>query len=62
MKDNPANQSVIAEMDPVGVVSEDGELLPLPERLRRQRQGREAPSSQTVQAPNGNGAAAGEPG
>lgn len=35
---NPANQALIAEMDPVGVVSESGELLPLPERMRRQTQ------------------------
>ncbi|ORX38576.1 spinocerebellar ataxia type 10 protein domain-domain-containing protein [Kockovaella imperatae] len=42
MKNNPANQAVIAEMDPVGIISESGELLPLPERLRRQRQA-EAP-------------------
>ena len=41
MKDNPANQAVIAEMDPVGVVSQSGELLPLPERLRRQRRSNE---------------------
>lgn len=34
---NAANQAVIAEMDPAGVVSETGELLPLPERMRRQR-------------------------
>ena len=33
---NPANQALIAEMDPVGVVSETGELLPLPERMRRE--------------------------
>ncbi len=35
---NPANQAIIAEMDPVGVISETGELLPLPERMRRQQQ------------------------
>ena len=34
---NPANQAIVAEMDPVGVISETGELLPLPERMRRQQ-------------------------
>ena len=38
MLDNPANQDIISQMDPVGVVSDTGEVLPLPERMRRQRQ------------------------
>lgn len=37
MWNNPANQAVIAQMDPVGVVSETGEVLPLPEKMRRKR-------------------------
>lgn len=35
MQNNPANQAVVKEMDPVGVVSETGEVLPLPEKMRR---------------------------
>ena len=35
MMNNPANQAIISEMDPVGAISETGELLPLPERMRR---------------------------
>lgn len=35
MRDNPTNQAVVKEMDPVGVVSEQGEVLPLPEKLKR---------------------------
>ena len=36
MLDNPQNQAIIGQMDPVGVVGENGELLPLPERMRRE--------------------------
>lgn len=35
MLDNPANQAVVKEMDPVGVVSETGEVLPLPEKFKQ---------------------------
>jgi len=35
MMGNPANQAIIAEMDPVGIVGENGELLPLPERMKK---------------------------
>jgi len=35
MRNNPENQAVVKEMDPVGVVSETGEVLPLPEKMRR---------------------------
>ena len=50
MMGNPANQSLIADMDPVGVVSESGELLPLPERLRRQRQAQASAGSNGQEA------------
>nr|ODN89096.1 hypothetical protein L203_02508 [Cryptococcus depauperatus CBS 7841] len=33
--DNPANQAIIRKMDPVGVLSETGELLPVPENMRK---------------------------
>lgn len=36
MLNNPANQAVVKEMDPVGVVSDTGEVLSLPDKLRRQ--------------------------
>lgn len=36
MLNNPANQAIIREMDPVGVLSDTGELLPVPDRMRRQ--------------------------
>jgi ataxin-10 len=42
MKDNPANQAIIAEMDPVGIVGDNGELLPLPERLKKAKAGQAA--------------------
>lgn len=35
MMGNPANQEIIKQMDPVGIVGENGELLPLPERLKK---------------------------
>lgn len=35
MWNNPANQAVVTQMDPIGVVSETGEVLPLPEKMRR---------------------------
>lgn len=38
MLDNPANQAIVTQMDPLGVVSETGEVLPLPEKMRRKRQ------------------------
>jgi ataxin-10 len=39
MLGNPANQAIIDEMDPVGVLSETGELLPVPERMKRRGNG-----------------------
>lgn len=38
MLNNPANQAVISQMDPVGVISDQGEVLPLPEKMRRKKQ------------------------
>ncbi|WVQ99934.1 hypothetical protein IAU59_007077 [Kwoniella sp. CBS 9459] len=36
MLNNPANQAIITQMDPIGVLSDDtGELLPLPEKMRK---------------------------
>ncbi len=35
MLNNPANQAIITQMDPVGVISEEGEVLPLPEKMRK---------------------------
>lgn len=35
MLGNPANQALIGQMDPVGVLGENGELLPVPERMKR---------------------------
>lgn len=35
MMGNPENQAVIAKMEPLGVVGEDGVLEPLPEKLRK---------------------------
>jgi ataxin-10 len=37
MRNNPANQAVVKEMDPVGVVSDSGEVLPLPEKLKQKK-------------------------
>lgn len=37
MLGNVENQAVVDRMDPVGVIGEDGEVLPLPEKMRRQR-------------------------
>ena len=37
MLNNPANQAVIGKMDPVGVLGDNGELLPVPDRMKRQR-------------------------
>lgn len=37
MLDNPENQKIIAQMDPVGVLGQDGEVLPVPERMQRDR-------------------------
>lgn len=36
MLNNPANQAIVREMDPVGVLSDTGELLPVPDRMKRQ--------------------------
>ena len=38
MLNNPANQAIIGEMDPVGVLSETGEVLPVPEKMKRKKQ------------------------
>ncbi|ORY35467.1 spinocerebellar ataxia type 10 protein domain-domain-containing protein [Naematelia encephala] len=38
MHNNPANQALIAQMDPIGVVADTGEVLPLPEKMRRHGQ------------------------
>lgn len=35
MTGNPANQAIIAQMEPLGLVGEDGELKPLPEKMRK---------------------------
>ncbi|TYJ51520.1 hypothetical protein B9479_007904 [Cryptococcus floricola] len=35
MRNNPANQDVIKQMNPVGVLSDTGELLPLPEKMKK---------------------------
>jgi hypothetical protein len=33
---NPANQAIISKMDPVGIISDEtGEILPLPEKMRK---------------------------
>jgi len=37
MMHNPANQAIIAQMDPIGVQSETGEVLPLPEKMRKKQ-------------------------
>ncbi|OCF37853.1 hypothetical protein I316_00077 [Kwoniella heveanensis BCC8398] len=37
MLNNPANQAIITQMDPIGVLSDDtGELLPLPDKMKKQ--------------------------
>lgn len=35
MLNNLANQAIIKEMDPIGVLSETGELLPVPEKMKK---------------------------
>ncbi|WWD19023.1 hypothetical protein CI109_103480 [Kwoniella shandongensis] len=35
MLNNPSNQAIIKQMDPVGVLSDTGEVLPLPEKMKR---------------------------
>ncbi|WVQ81893.1 hypothetical protein IAT38_004020 [Cryptococcus sp. DSM 104549] len=35
MKNNPANQAVVKEMGPIGVLSDSGELLPLPDKMKK---------------------------
>jgi hypothetical protein len=36
MKNNPENQAIVAQMNPVGLVRDDtGEILPLPEDMQR---------------------------
>ena len=49
MLNNPANQATIHEMDPVGVISETGEILPLPEKMRRKREAEVAQSGARVE-------------
>ncbi|KAL7422812.1 hypothetical protein Q5752_002108 [Cryptotrichosporon argae] len=49
---NPANQAVIAQMDPVGIVGENGELQPLPARMR-QKKNAEAGAGETGEAADG---------
>jgi ataxin-10 len=39
MLKNPANQAIIGQMDPVGVLSDTGELLPVPEKMKRKANG-----------------------
>lgn len=34
MTGNPANQAIIGKMAPIGLVGEDGELKPLPQRIK----------------------------
>lgn len=37
---NPANQAIISKMDPVGIISDEtGEILPLPEKMRKTNPG-----------------------
>ncbi|WOO81287.1 Copper transport protein 86 [Vanrija pseudolonga] len=43
MTGNPANQAIIAQMDPLGVVGDNGELLPLPEKMKKGYQSTVAP-------------------
>ena len=52
MQDNPENQAVIAQMDPVGVLSESGEVLPVPEKMRERH-------AQQQQKYNGHGVGGG---
>lgn len=35
MLNNPENQAIIGQMDPLGLVGENGELLPLPEQMKK---------------------------
>jgi ataxin-10 len=35
MYENPENQAIIGQMDPLGLVGENGELLPLPEKMKK---------------------------
>lgn len=35
MRNNLANQDIIKEMNPVGVLSENGEVLPVPDRMKK---------------------------
>jgi ataxin-10 len=39
MRNNLENQAIIKQMDPVGVLSDSGEVLPVPEKMKRQSQG-----------------------
>lgn len=39
MLHNPENQAIIGQMDPVGVLGENGEILPVPERMRTRANG-----------------------
>jgi hypothetical protein len=37
---NPANQAIISKMDPVGIISDEtGEILPLPDKMRKTNPG-----------------------
>ena len=38
MRNNLENQDIIKQMDPVGVLSDSGEVLPVPEKMRKQSQ------------------------
>ncbi|KAK4689512.1 ataxin-10, partial [Tremellales sp. Uapishka_1] len=38
MHNNPENQEIITKMQPLGVVGENGELLPLPESMKKKQQ------------------------
>lgn len=38
MRNNLENQAIIKQMDPVGVLSDSGEVLPVPEKMKRQSQ------------------------
>lgn len=41
MRDNPANQAVVKEMGPIGVLSETGEVLPVPDKMKKVPNGSE---------------------
>ncbi|KAK8854829.1 hypothetical protein IAR55_003568 [Kwoniella newhampshirensis] len=35
MLNNPSNQAIVKQMDPVGILSDDGEVLPLPDKMKK---------------------------